>query len=149
MTRFIQILIFSFSILLFPLSALTPPPSLESQVAKSDYIALARLSKIKETKISSNSVSVSASVEILNALKGGETLSPKFDVAFMIFPEYYGKWLKASPQEGEYILFLIKKTIKDSKGKETEIIALYEPHPYAFREYSKELEEKIASLIKN
>lgn len=45
--------------------------------------------------------------------------------------------------------FLIKKKVKDSKGKETEVVALYEPHPYAFREYSKELEEKIRAEIKN
>ncbi|TGK01897.1 hypothetical protein EHQ53_15640 [Leptospira langatensis] len=144
-------LVFSLLFLIFilPLSALTPPPPLESQVNASNYIAFARLSNVKESKISSNSISVTATVEVLKALKGGSELPQKFDLAFLVFPELFGKWLKATPQEGEYILFLIKKKVKDSKGTESETIALYEPHPYAFREYSKELEEKILSHVKN
>ncbi|PJZ65893.1 hypothetical protein CH371_10180 [Leptospira wolffii] len=139
---------FLFILYLSPLTALTPPPSLDSQVGASNFIALARLSNVKESKISSNSVSVTATVEILKPLKGGKDLPQKFDLAFLIFPELIGKWLKAPPQEGDYILFLIKKKVKDSKGTESEVIALYEPHPYAFREYNKELEENILSLVK-
>ncbi|TGK03939.1 hypothetical protein EHO59_10455 [Leptospira semungkisensis] len=136
-------------IFILPLSALTPPLPLESQVNASNYIALARLTNVKESKISSSSISVTATVEVIKPLKGGSTLPQKFDLAFLVFPELFGKWLKATPQEGEYILFLIKKKVKDSKGNESETIALYEPHPYAFREYSKELEEKILSYVKN
>ncbi|EQA36070.1 hypothetical protein LEP1GSC047_0442 [Leptospira inadai serovar Lyme str. 10] len=137
------------SFFLLPVEALTPPPTLESQVTHSDFIALARLSNVKESKISANSISVTANIQVLKPIKGGSDLPTKFDLAFLVFPEYFGKWLKAPPQEGDYILFLIKKKVKDSKGKETEVVALYEPHPYAFREYSKELEEKIRAEIKN
>ncbi len=144
-----SILSFFFLLCVLPLSALTPPPSLDSQVNVSNFIALARLSNVKESKISSNSISVTAQVEILKPLKGGKDLPSKFDVAFLVFPELFGKWLKATPQEGDYILFLIKKKVKDSKGNESEVIGLYEPHPYAFREYNKELEENILSLVKN
>ncbi|TGK19985.1 hypothetical protein EHO61_05565 [Leptospira fluminis] len=149
MIRLTVFLATAFVFLIVPVYALTPPPGLESQVNHSDFIVLARLSNVKESKISAQSVSVTASVEVLKPIKGGSDLPSKFDLAFMIFPEYFGKWLKASPQEGDYILFLIKKKVKDSKGKETEVVALYEPHPYAFREYSKELEEKIRSEIKS
>ncbi|TGL58815.1 LIC_20196 family exoprotein [Leptospira sarikeiensis] len=145
---------YSFFLLLFilftlPLFALTPPPSLESQVNSSNFIALARLSNVKESKISSNSISVTANVEILKSLKGGKDLPQRFEIAFLVFPELFGKWLKAAPQEGDYILFLIKKKVKDSKGNESEVIGLYEPHPYAFREYTKELEDNILSITKN
>lgn len=149
MRRILSVALAFFLIFTVPASALTPPPGLESQVNTSQFVALARLSNVKESKIASNSISVSASVEILKPLKGGKDLPPKFDIAFIVFPELFGKWLKAPPQEGDYILFLIKKKVKDSKGVESEVIALYEPHPYAFREYNKELEENILSLIKN
>lgn len=46
-----------------------------------------------------------ATVEILKPWKGGEKLPAKFEIAFMIFPELLGKWLKAAPPEGDYILF--------------------------------------------
>ncbi|TGK41341.1 LIC_20196 family exoprotein [Leptospira andrefontaineae] len=147
--RFVSVVFVLILLFITPISALTPPPSLESQVNSSNFIALAKLSNVKESKISSNSISVTASVEILKSLKGGKELPQKFDIAFLIFPELFGKWLKAAPQEGEYILFLIKKKVKDSKGVESEVIGLYEPHPYAFREYNKQLEENILSLIKN
>ncbi|GBF40536.1 LIC_20196 family exoprotein [Leptospira johnsonii] len=147
--RFVSVLFVLILLFISPISALTPPPSLESQVNSSNFIALAKLSNVKESKISSNSISVTANVEILRSIKGGKELPQKFDIAFLIFPELFGKWLKAAPQEGEYILFLIKKKVKDSKGAESEVIGLYEPHPYAFREYNKQLEENILSLIKN
>ena len=136
--RFVSVLFILILLFISPISALTPPPSLESQVSSSDFIALAKLSNVKESKISSNSISVTANVEILRSLKGGKELPQKFDIAFLIFPELFGKWLKAAPQEGEY-----------SKGVQSEVIGLYEPHPYAFREYNKPLEENILSLIKN
>ncbi|EMO62722.1 hypothetical protein LEP1GSC133_3529 [Leptospira borgpetersenii serovar Pomona str. 200901868] len=67
----------------------------------------------------------------------------------MIFPELLGKWLKAAPPEGDYILFLNQKTVKDSKGNESQLITLYEPHPFAFKEYSRETEDKIREIVQS
>ena len=72
----------------------------------------------------------------------------KLDIAFMVLPNLYGKWLKATPNEGEYILFFINKVVKDSKGNLTNVIALYEPHPFAIHDYTKEYENKLRKALK-
>lgn len=56
-----------------------------------------------------------ATVEILKPWKGGEKLPAKFEIAFMIFPGLLGKWLKAAPPEGDYILFLNQKRLRITK----------------------------------
>lgn len=132
-----------------PLFSVPIPPTLESQVKNSDYIALTRITNVREKKISETSISVMATVEILKPWKGGEKLPAKFEIAFMIFPELLGKWLKAAPPEGDYILFLNQKAIKDNKGNESQLITLYEPHPFAFKEYSREIEDKIREAVQS
>lgn len=134
-------------IITLPLWSVPTPPTLETQVKNSDYIALTRITNVREKKISETSISVTATVEILKPWKGAEKLPVKFEIGFMIFPELLGKWLKAAPPEGDYILFLNQKTVKDSKGIESSLIALYEPHPFAFKEYSRETEDKIRETI--
>ncbi|EMJ96578.1 LIC_20196 family exoprotein [Leptospira alstonii] len=132
-----------------PLLSVPTPPTLENQVKNSDYIALTRITNVRETKISETSISVTATVEVLKPWKGGEKLPTKFEIGFMIFPELLGKWLKAAPPEGDYILFLNQKTVKDSKGNESSLIVLYEPHPFAFKEYSRETEDKIRETVQS
>lgn len=132
-----------------PLLSVPTPPTLEHQVKNSDYIALTRITNVREKKISETSISVIATVEILKPWKGGEKLPAKFEIGFMIFPELLGKWLKAAPPEGDYILFLNQKTVKDSKGNESQLITLYEPHPFAFKEYSRETEDKIREIVQS
>ncbi|XDD52445.1 hypothetical protein AB3N59_19110 [Leptospira sp. WS92.C1] len=142
-----KLTLIGFLLITIPLLPLSTPPTLENQVKSSDYIALTRITNVHEKKISATSISVTATVEILKPWKGGEKLLPKFEIGFMIFPDLLGKWLRASPPEGDYILFLIQKTVKDSKGNESQTIALYEPHPFAFKEYSRETEDKIKEVI--
>ncbi|RHX83483.1 hypothetical protein EHO98_08335 [Leptospira stimsonii] len=139
----------AFLFLTLPLLPLSTPPTLENQIRNSDYIALTRITNVHEKKISDTTVSVTATVEILKPWKGGEKLPTKFEIGFMIFPELLGKWLKAAPPEGDYILFLIQKTVKDSKGNESKLIALYEPHPFAFKEYARETEDQIKEIIQS
>ena len=72
----------------------------------------------------------------------------KVELAFSVLPEFYGKWLKAPPKEGEYVIFYINKEIKDSKGNEKTVISLYEPHVFAFREWTEELEKRLIEANK-
>lgn len=134
----------------YAIYGLTPPPSLEELVSTSDYIALSKLTNIKEQKLSKDTVSVSLNSEILKVYKAkGELLPKKLTLGFIIFPEYFGKWLRSAPAEGEYIIFYINKKVTDKNEDRTGyVISLYEPHPYAFREWNKELEDKIISLAK-
>lgn len=139
----------SFLLLTLPILSVPTPPTLETQVKNSDYIALTRITNVRETKISETSISVTATIEILKPWKGAEKLPPKFEIGFMIFPELLGKWLKASPPEGDYILFLNQKKVKDSKGNESSLIVLYEPHPFAFKEYSRAIESEIVEVVRS
>lgn len=132
----------------FPALALPTPPSIEELVKESDFIAKSKISNVKQNQLSTNTISVSAETEILKAYKKNGKLPQKFNLAFIVFPEVLGKWLRAAPPEGEYIIFYIRKKVKDSSGKESEIISLYEPHPFAFREWSRELEDKLVILSK-
>ncbi|TGK33827.1 hypothetical protein EHQ12_08575 [Leptospira gomenensis] len=147
--NFKRIACFAFFCVVLPLFPLPVPPSLESQVKNSDYIALSRITNVREKKISETSVSVTATVEVLKPWKGAEKLPAKFEIGFMIFPEFLGKWLRAAPPEGDYVLFFIQKTVKDSKGNESQLIALYEPHPFAFKEYTRETEDKIREIVQD
>lgn len=138
-----------FLLLTLPILSVPTLPTLETQVKNSDYIALTRITNVRETKISETSISVTATIEILKPWKGAEKLPPKFEIGFMIFPELLGKWLKASPPEGDYILFLNQKKVKDSKGNESSLIVLYEPHPFAFKEYSRAIENEIVEVVRS
>ncbi len=129
-------------------SAIPTPPEFEELVKNSDFIAKSKLTNVRQNKLGKNTVSVGAEAEILKLYKTNGKMPNKLSLAFIIFPEYFGKWLREAPPEGEYIIFYIKKKVKDSSGKEGEVISLYEPHPFAFKEYSEETEKKILNLIK-
>jgi len=131
-----------------PILSLPTPPSLDELIKESDYIAKVRISKIKEKKVSKTDISVTCTGEILEAYKTPSPMPAKLDIAFMVLPEVYGKWLKATPNEGEYILFFINKVVKDSKGNLTNVIALYEPHPFAIHDFTKEYENKLRKALK-
>jgi hypothetical protein len=131
-----------------PLFSLPTPPSLEELIRESDYIAKVKISKIKEKKVSKSDISVTCTGEVLEAYKTPSPMPAKLDIAFMVLPDLYGKWLKATPNEGEYILFFINKVVKDSKGNLTNVIALYEPHPFAIHDYTKEYENKLRKALK-
>jgi hypothetical protein len=131
-----------------PIFSVPTPPSLEELIRESDYIAKVRISKIKEKKVSKSEFSVTCMGEVLEAYKTPSPLPAKLDIAFMVLPDMYGKWLKATPSEGEYILFFINKVVKDSKGNLSNVIALYEPHPFAIHDYSKEYEAKVRKALK-
>ena len=131
-----------------PLFSLPTPPSLEELIRESDYIAKVKISKIKEKKVSKTDISVTCTGEILEAYKTPAPMPAKLDIAFMVLPDVYGKWLKVTPNEGEYILFFINKVVKDSKGNLTNVIALYEPHPFAIHDYTKEYENKLRKALK-
>lgn len=141
-------LAFGLLFLVTSLLAAPTPPSIEELIANSDYIAKSKLTGLKEKQISKNTISVHANSEILKVYKAKDKMPPKLDLAFTILPEVFGKWLKASPKEGEYVLFYISKEIKDSSGKKKAIITLYEPHIFAFREWSEELEKTITQSVK-
>ena len=124
------------------------PPTLEELILKSDYIAKTKLTKIRESKLNKYSISVNAIAQIQTVYKEKTTMPPSIDLAFMVLPEFYGKWLKMVPSENEYILFYVQKEFKNSKGNINHSIILYEPHVFAFREVTKEIEEKLNSLKK-
>ena len=128
--------------------AIPTPPEFEELVKNSDFIAKSKLTNIRQNKLSKNTVSVGVEVEIVKLYKKNGNIPNKMNLAFIIFPEYFGKWLREAPPEGEYIIFYVKKKVKDSSGKEGEVISLYEPHPFAFKEYSEETEQKILKLLK-
>ncbi len=131
-----------------PIFSVPTPPSLDELIRESDYVAKVRISKIKEKKISKSEFSVTCMGEVLEAYKTPSPLPAKLDIAFMVLPDMYGKWLKATPSEGDYILFFINKVVKDSKGNLTNVIALYEPHPFAIHDYTKEYEAKVRKALK-
>lgn len=144
----LRVLFLSFLLLPLALFAVPTPPSLEELVISSDYIARAKLTSIKENKLNKGTLIVSASAEMIKVYKGGEKLKKQLNLKFIVLPELYGKWFKATPQEGEYMLFFVNKKIKDKNGKETSMVVLYEPHPFAINEWSSELELQIQSLVK-
>ena len=146
--RFKTIAILIIFLLNIPLFSLPTPPSLEELIRESDYIAKVKISKIKEKKVSKTDISVTCTGEILEAYKTPAPMPAKLDIAFMVLPDLYGKWLKVTPNEGEYILFFINKVVKDSKGNLTNVIALYEPHPFAIHDYTKEYENKLRKALK-
>ncbi len=146
--RFKAIAILIIFLLNIPLFSLPTPPSLEELIRESDYIAKVKISKIKEKKVSKTDISVTCTGEILEAYKTPAPMPAKLDIAFMVLPDVYGKWLKVTPNEGEYILFFINKVVKDSKGNLTNVIALYEPHPFAIHDYTKEYENKLRKALK-
>lgn len=145
MKKFLIGIFFLLSVSIF---AIPTPPEFEELVKNSDFIAKSKLTNIRQNKLSKNTVSVGMEVEIVKLYKKNGTIPDKMNLAFIIFPEYFGKWLREAPPEGEYIIFYIKKKVKDSSGKVAEVISLYEPHPFAFKEYSEETEKKILNLIK-
>jgi hypothetical protein len=124
------------------------PPTLEELISKSDYIAKTKLTKIRETKLNKYSTSVNAIAQIQTVYKEKTAMPSSIDLAFMVLPEFYGKWLKMVPAENEYILFYVQKEFKNSKGNTTNSIILYEPHVFAFKEVTNEIEEKLKSLKK-
>ncbi|MBE7413587.1 MAG: hypothetical protein L6Q54_06105 [Leptospiraceae bacterium] len=137
-----------FLILAAPGFSIPTPPEFEELVKNSDFIAKSKLTNVRQNKLGKNTISVGAEVEILKLYKSKGSIPNKLNIAFIIFPEYFGKWLREAPPEGEYIIFYIKKKVKDSSGKEGEIITLFEPHPFAFKEYSEETEKRILNLSK-
>ena len=147
--HFLNLIAILFIIFLnIPIFSLPTPPSLDELIKESDYIAKVRISKIKEKKVSKSDISVTCKGEVLEAYKTPSPMPAKLDIAFMVLPDVYGKWLKATPTEGEYILFFINKVVKDSKGNLTNVIALYEPHPFAIHDYTKEYENKLRKALK-
>ena len=144
MTRFTLL----FLGLFLTLSAAPTPPTFEELVQKSDYIAKTKLINLKEKQINKNLIAINTTAEILKQYKAKTTLPNKLDLAFTVLPEVYGKWLKAPPKEGEYVIFYINKEIKDNKGNKSSIITLYEPHVFAFREWTEELEKSLLEANK-
>lgn len=143
-TGFITLLTF----LVFPIFSLPTPPRLEELVRDSDYIARVKMTACKQTKVLGNDLSVTCKGEVLEAYKTIAPLPGKMDIGFMVLPEKYGKWLKAVPKEGEYILHFINRVSSDSGGNPRNLIVLYEPHPFAIHDYSKEYETKIRNALK-
>lgn len=129
-------------------SAAPTPPSFEELVKKSDFIAKTKLVNLKEKQISKNLISINTTAEIGKQYKAKTPMPDKVELAFSVLPEFYGKWLKAPPKEGEYVIFYINKEIKDSKGNEKTVISLYEPHVFAFREWTEELEKRLIEANK-
>ena len=132
----------------YPIFSLPTPPSLEELIADSDYVARVKLSKIREKKLSKSEISVTCQGEVLEAYKTPAPMPAKLDIAFMVLPEIYGKWLKTTPKEGDYILFFVNKVVRDASGNLNNVIALYEPHPFAIYDYSKDTEKKIRKAMK-
>jgi hypothetical protein len=144
MTRFI-LLFLSF---LITLTAAPTPPTFEELVKKSDFIAKTKLVNLKEKQINKNLIAINTTAEITKQYKAKTTMPDKIDLAFTVLPEVYGKWLKVPPKEGEYVIFYINKEIKDGKGNSSSIITLYEPHVFAFREWTEELEKRLIEANK-
>ena len=137
-------------------NAAPTPPSFEELVKKSDFIAKTKLVNLKEKQINKNLISISTTAEIGKQYKAKTPMPDKVELAFSVLPEFYGKWLKAPPKEGEYVIFYINKEIKDSKEikeyldyfNEKTVISLYEPHVFAFREWTEELEKRLIEANK-
>jgi hypothetical protein len=136
------------SFLTISMMALPTPPRLDELVHDSDYIARVKLIGCKQTKVSGNDISVTCKGEVMEAYKTIAPLPGRMDIGFMVLPEKYGKWLKAVPKEGEYILHFINRVSSDPSGTPRNLIVLYEPHPFAIHEYSKEYESKIRNALK-
>ena len=130
------------------LSAAPTPPSFEEVVKKSDFIAKTKLVNLKEKQINKNLIAINTTAEIGKQYKAKTPMPDKIDLAFTVLPEVYGKWLKAPPKEGEYVIFYINKEIKDGKGNANTIITLYEPHVFAFREWTEDLEKRLLEATK-
>lgn len=141
---------FSFLIFLvsLPLFSLPTPPRLEELVKDSDYIAKVKLTKCIQKKLTEKEISVTCKGDVQEAYKTKAPLPGKMDIAFLIFPEKFGKWLRVAPKEGDYILHFIDREATDSKGTPRNLIVLYEPHPFAIHEYSLEYETKIRNALK-
>ncbi len=144
MTRF-TLLFLGF---LLALSAAPTPPTFEELVKKSDFIAKTKLVNLKEKQISKNLIAINTTAEIGKQYKAKTTMPDRIDLAFTVLPEVYGKWLKAPPKEGEYVIFYMNKEVKDKDGKAKTIITLYEPHVFAFREWTEELEKRLLEANK-
>ena len=124
------------------------PPSFEELVKKSDFIAKTKLVNLKEKPMSKNLIAINTTAEIGTQYKAKTPMPEKIELAFTVLPEVYGKWLKTPPKEGEYVIFYINKEIKDNKGNAKTIITLYEPHVFAFREWTEELEKRLIEVNK-
>jgi len=148
MERFMTKFTLLFLVLLLSLSAAPTPPSFEELVKKSDFIAKTKLMNLKEKQINKNLISINTTAEIVKQYKAKTPMPDKIDLAFTVLPEVYGKWLKVPPKEGEYVIFYINKEIKDSRGNSRSIITLYEPHVFAFREWTEELEKRLSDANK-
>jgi hypothetical protein len=144
MTRF-TLLFLGF---LLALSAAPTPPTFEELVKKSDFIAKTKLVNLKEKQINKNLIAINTTAEITKQYKPKTAMPDKIDLAFTVLPEVYGKWLKAPPKEGEYVIFYMNKEVKDKDGKAKTIITLYEPHVFAFREWTEELEKRLLEANK-
>ncbi len=130
----------------FSLLSVPTPPSLEELIKSSDLIAKTKLTKLKKNVINSSTISVNANVEFFKVYKGKDISKSNMDLAFMVLPELYGKFLKKVPEEGDYILFFNKKEIRDSKGNPKTIYILYDPNVFAFKEITSELESKLNKI---
>lgn len=144
--------IISFFLFFQNLSALPPPPALAELVKNAAYIAKTNISNVHESKLTDKTIAVSLDAEIIKIYKTTGNMPPKLNLTFIIFPEKFGQWLRTSPPPGEYIIFYIQKhSAKVSANKNcsspTCVISLYEPHPYAFREWSAELESQLIKTI--
>lgn len=147
-TQLISKLSYLFCILSFPLFSLPTPPRLEELVRDSDYIARVKLSGCIQKKITEKEISVNCKGDILEAYKTKTPLPGRLNIGFMVLPEKFGKWLRSPPREGEYILHFINREATDSRGNQRNLVVLYEPHPFAIHEYSKEYETKIRTALK-
>jgi hypothetical protein len=133
---------------LITLNAAPTPPSFEELVKKSDFIAKTKLVNLKKTTVSENLTVINTTGEIIKKYKAKTPMPDKIDLAFNVLPKIYGRWLKAPPEEGEYVIFYINKTVKDNKGNVSSVITLYEPHVFAFREWTEELEKRLLEANK-
>ncbi|HMV42628.1 MAG TPA: hypothetical protein PK079_13200 [Leptospiraceae bacterium] len=138
-----KIFLLSFFCILLYAEAAPTPPSFEELFKKSDYIAKTKLVNLKEKQINKNLIAINTTAEVLKQYKAVSPMPEKIDLAFTVLPEVYGKWLKVPPKEGEYVIFYINKEVKDGKGNRHTIISLYEPHVFAFREWTEELEKRL------
>lgn len=132
----------------FTVLALPAPPPFPELVKDANYIARVRIHDVNSKNLNKKTISVSAKAEVLEAYKTPIPMPARLDLAFLVFPDLFGKWLKEAPDEGEYILFLINKPVRDAKGTISNTIVLYEPHPFAIYNYSEELENKVRQTLK-
>ena len=130
------------TVLVIAAFALPQPEELVSQIKRADTVVFANITHVNKSEISAGMLSINLQAEVIRVYKSRTPMRVKFNLAFMTFPEYYGKYMQDPPEKGKYILFL--NYVKNENYPDT--LTLQTPHPYAIREWSPELENKITAV---